>query len=127
ADAGSVGGRYRTSFGVDEAATVARLLAFIDGLPPGTPFFAMYLPIAGHHPYEAPGPRERPRPFGEGSDLSRYQNDLILGDRALGELLDGLARRGRGDATLIAVAGDHGEAFYQHEGNFAHTLYLYEE
>lgn len=126
-DAGTVGGRYATSFGTDEQATVARVLAFLDGLPPGAPFFAMYLPIAGHHPYESPGPRERPRPFGEGSDLQRYQNDLRLGDQALGELLDGMRRRGLLERTLLVVSGDHGEAFYQHPGNFAHTLHLYEE
>ena len=34
---------------------------------------------------------------------------------------------GLAERTLFIVVGDHGEAFQQHEGNFAHTLFLYEE
>ena len=45
----------------------------------------------------------------------------------MGELLDGLTERGLAERTLFVVVGDHGEAFQQHEGNFAHTLFLYEE
>src|SRR5205823_2949406 len=50
-DAGEIGGNYNSSFGVDEPATVARILAWIDALPDGQRFFLTYLPIAGHHPY----------------------------------------------------------------------------
>src|SRR6266576_2870358 len=48
-DAGDIGGNHNSSFGVDEPATVARMLAWIDGLPRGQRFFLTYLPIAGHH------------------------------------------------------------------------------
>lgn len=125
-DAGGIGGKYATSFGVDEETTVRTLLSFIDARP-GEPFFAMYLPIAGHHPYAAPGPRERPRPFGGGGELERYLNDLYFGDMALGLLIGEMKKRGLYERTLWVVSGDHGEAFHQHEGNFAHTLFLYEE
>ena len=53
-DAGDIGGNHNSSFGVDEPATVARMLAWIDGLPRGQRFFLTYLPIAGHHPYATP-------------------------------------------------------------------------
>jgi hypothetical protein len=29
--------------------------------------------------------------------------------------------------TMWVILGDHGEAFGQHEGNFGHTLFVYEE
>ncbi len=53
-DAGDIGGNHESSFGVDEPATVARMLAWIDALPSRQRFFLTYLPIAGHHPYETP-------------------------------------------------------------------------
>jgi arylsulfatase A-like enzyme len=104
---------------------VQKLLTWIDQGPRDRPFFVMYLPIAGHHPYNAPG--EGPRPYGERPDLDRYASDLYRGDAAFGALEDGIAARGLADRTLWVVMGDHGEAFFQHEGNFAHTLFLYEE
>jgi arylsulfatase A-like enzyme len=52
---------------------------------------------------------------------------LHYADQALGSLLDGLHQRGLTDGTLIVVVGDHGQAFGQHEGNYGHTLFLYEE
>jgi lipoteichoic acid synthase len=124
-DAESIGGAYASSFGTDDAATAARALEFIDRVPPGQPFFAVYSPIAGHHPYRTPGPRKEP--FGGETDFDHYRNDLYTGDLALGRLLDGLRSRGLFERTLFVIVGDHGEAFAQHPGNFAHTLYLYEE
>jgi phosphoglycerol transferase MdoB-like AlkP superfamily enzyme len=124
-DAETIGGRYATSFGTDDASTARKLLAFVDELPQGQRFFAVYSPISGHHPYKSPG--VGPRPFPERSERERYLNDLHAGDAAFGEILDGLTERGLGERTLFVVVGDHGEAFQQHEGNFAHTLFLYEE
>jgi arylsulfatase A-like enzyme len=141
ADAGTIGGTYATSFGVDEQTTVQRLLRFIDEARgetrgeargetrPGRarPFFAMYLPIAGHHPYSVPGPEERPRPFSGSAERELYLNDLAFGDQALAALRAALRQRGLDEQILWIVSGDHGEAFQQHPGNFAHTLYLYDE
>jgi lipoteichoic acid synthase len=124
-DGATVGGAFSSSFGVDEPATVQRLLAFVDGLRPDERFFALYMPIAGHHPYHAPG--AGPRPFVERVPADAYANDLFVGDAAFGLLRDGLRARGLDDRTLYVVVGDHGEAFLEHEGNFAHSLFLYEE
>jgi arylsulfatase A-like enzyme len=124
-DAENVGGTARTSFGTDDASTVTRLLRFVDDLPEGARFFAVYSPISGHHPYRAPGRRPSARP--EHSEQDAYFNDLYSGDRAFGELVDGFEKRGRLEKTLFVVVGDHGEAFGQHVGNFAHTLFLYDE
>jgi arylsulfatase A-like enzyme len=42
-------------------------------------------------------------------------------------LLEGLKARGLYEKTLFAIIGDHGEAFGQHEGNYGHTLFIYDE
>jgi arylsulfatase A-like enzyme len=121
-DAGDIGGRRESSFGIDEASTVRRMLAWIDERP-AEPFLLTYLPIAGHHPYDAPGPR----PFPDDAEIDRYRNALNYADDSLADLLRGLRERGLENRTLFVICGDHGEAFGQHEGNYGHTLFLYEE
>jgi arylsulfatase A-like enzyme len=123
ADAGDIGGNHHSSFGVDEPSTVTRILQWIDALPAGQRFFVTYLPIAGHHPYEAP----EPGPFPDDDSFGRYRNALYYGDAALGALVDGITARGLADETLWIILGDHGEAFGQHDGNYGHTFQLYEE
>ncbi|HKQ70407.1 MAG TPA: sulfatase, partial [Polyangiaceae bacterium] len=123
-DAATIGGQYASSFGTDDASTARRVLSFIDDAG-GAPFLAFYMPISGHHPYQAPG--NGPRPFAEADDRDRYLNDLYAGDDAFGALVDGVRARGLLGKTTWIVNGDHGEAFAQHEGNFAHSLYVYEE
>src|SRR5262249_48192836 len=71
-DAGDIGGRRNSSFGVDEPATIARLFEWIDSLPLHLPFFVTYLPIAGHHPYDTP----EPGPFPDRDEFGRYRNAL---------------------------------------------------
>lgn len=125
-DAGAIGGEVESSFGVDEPSTVRRMLAWIDGLERGERFFITYLPIAGHHPYETAEPG--PFPVREGSeDADRHLNSLYDADRALAMLVAGLRERGLDEKTLLVIAGDHGEAFGEHEGNYGHSLFLYEE
>jgi lipoteichoic acid synthase len=123
ADAGHIGGNHNSSFGVDEPATVARMLDWIDALPAGQRFFLTYLPIAGHHPYETP----EPGPDSDRNEFGRYRNALRYGDVSLGTLIDGLRKRGLYENTVWVVVGDHGEAFGQHDGNYGHTFHLYEE
>jgi len=122
ADAGDIGGHRQSSFGVDEASTVAAMLRWIDSLPAGSRFFLTYLPIAGHHPYET-----EPGPYEGVDDRSRYLNALRYADQSLELLMRGLDARGLTRNLLWIVAGDHGEAFGQHVGNYGHTFYVYEE
>jgi hypothetical protein len=121
-DAGAIGGERESSFGIDEPSTVRRILQWIDTRPPGRRFLVTYLPIAGHHPYSAPG-----GPFPHEREIDRYRNALHSSDDAVRELLAGLHRRGLDRETLFILFGDHAEAFGQHEGNTGHTLFLYEE
>jgi arylsulfatase A-like enzyme len=123
ADAGDIGGNHNSSFGVDERSAVDALFRWVDAQPRGKPFFAAYLPIAGHHPYLA----SRPGPWRGDTDIDRYRDALHEGDEAIGRLIGGLRARGLDRSTLVVIFGDHGEAFGQHQGNFAHTLALYDE
>jgi arylsulfatase A-like enzyme len=122
-DAGAIGGNVNSSFGVDEPAAIARILQWIDGLMPDERFLVVYLPIAGHHPYESPAPR----PFPERDEIDRYRNALFFGDAALGIFFQELRKRGLYDQTVFIVCGDHGEAFGQHNGNYGHTMFVNEE
>jgi arylsulfatase A-like enzyme len=122
-DAGSISGQRQSSFGVDEPAVVERILSWIDRGPSDRPFFATYLPAAGHHPYHSTAAG----PFSPDTALGAYKNAIHEGDRALGSLLAGLRTRGLLDRTLVVVFGDHGEAFDQHPGNRVHSLYIYDE
>ncbi len=122
-DAGAIGGRVDSSFGVDEASTVDRMLGWIDSLDRKDRFFLTYLPIAGHHPYASEGAG----PFEGSGDFPAYLNALHEGDAALGQFLRGLRERRLEGNTLFIVFGDHGEAFGEHPGNFAHTLFVYDE
>jgi len=122
-DAGDIGGSHNSSFGVDEPSTVARMLAWIDGLPRGQRFFLTYLPIAGHHPYATP----EHGPFAGTAEIDQYRNALHYGDASLGAFIEGLTARGLEQNTIWVIYGDHGEAFHQHEGNYGHTFLLYDE
>ena len=122
-DAGAIGGNIESSFGVDEPATVARMLSWIDGRRPEQPFFITYLPVAGHHPYATP---ERAT-FPISTEADAHRNALGYGDRSLGVLIEGLRTRGLADKTLLVVFGDHGEAFGEHPGNYGHSLFIYDE
>ena len=95
-DAGAIGGNVQSSFGVDEPATVERMLAWVDALPKGQRYFITYMPAAGHHPYVSP----EAGPFGGTDELAAYKNALHYGDRALGDFMDGLKARGLGERTM---------------------------
>lgn len=122
-DAGAIGGNYESSFGVDEPSTVRRALEWIDSLPADQRFFLTYLPVAGHHPYDSP----EPHPFPGDTDEGRYLNALHYADAALESLIEGLRERGLYDRSLFVIFGDHGQAFGQHEGNYGHSLFLFDE
>jgi phosphoglycerol transferase MdoB-like AlkP superfamily enzyme len=122
-DAGPIGGQIESSFGVEDAATVLRALQWIDQGHDGAPFFMTYLPTSGHSPYATTAPG----PFESSTDFWRYMNALHESDAALGALIDGLRARQLDTKTLFVVFGDHGEAFGEHPGNFAHTMFINEE
>lgn len=115
------------TWGIDEAVARDLALAWVRRVAKdGEPFFLQFLTNATHHPYTAPAGYAGPR---HGDDrLDRYVNALHSSDKILGEILDGLAAMGVLDDTVVAVVGDHGQAFGdRHPGNFTHKNFLFEE
>ncbi len=55
----------------------------------------------------------------------QYDGEIAEMDRALGELVEGLKRRGLYENSLIVVVGDHGELLGEHDsvGHIARMLY----
>lgn len=72
-----------------------------------------------HEPYES----HPAFPFG-GRDVDRYDSEIAQTDRAVGRLLDWLAKH-RPNAVVVLTA-DHGEEFDEHGGRY-HGSTLYDE
>lgn len=89
------------------------------------PFFSVYISFAPHYPYHDYGPEWK---VARGDTrLSQYVNNLRLLDAQIEKIFTALKNRGILENTVVVIAGDHSEAFYQHKGNFIHSLFSYEE
>lgn len=129
---------------IDDAVTIQAALGWLAAFReknPEKPFF-MYLNLQNSHfPYTVPP--GQPKPFDEGARdfpmhfgkfpperspdvYNRYSNALNYVDRQLGLLFDHLDKTGLADKTIVVVAGDNGEAFYEHDVS-GHGGALYEE
>lgn len=115
------------SWGGDEQAVLALATNWLE--QPKTsaqPFFLTYLTNATHHPYSIP--KNYKAPFSGNDRQSRYLNALHYTDNALKEIIDYLKKNNLLDNTIIAITGDHGEAFGDiHAKNLLHANYIYEE
>ena len=96
-------------------------------------FFITLFAFNPHHPYyygknHEPLVRNIP-PNLHWKDRNRlnYLNSLHFADRALGELVDRFETEGLADNTIFLILADHGEAFYEHPGNYNHPHFIYEE
>ena len=107
-------------WGISERAVLPEALRFIRA-EPDRPFFVQLLTNSTHHPYLAPGAEKLPAP-------ERHAAALKETDAALKTLFDSMAAAGRLKNTIIAVTGDHGEAFDERKiNNWCHSNYGYEE
>jgi arylsulfatase A-like enzyme len=112
----------------DERAMIRPLLAFAKAKP-DAPFLAVMFAFAPHHPYNAPDgvtPLISADATLKKSQV-RYFNSLNFADTAFGEILTALSEQGILQNSILVVVGDHGEAFYEHAGNYNHPFFLYEE
>lgn len=74
------------------------------------------------HYYDPHSPYDPPAGFGGAGDRARYLGELSFVDDQLGRLLRALPHGLAG--TIVAVAGDHGEALGDH-GEDTHGIFLY--
>ncbi len=109
------------AWGIRDDGYVDEALAWLRTAP--RPAACAYLTISTHYPYAAPDGHESPFAGAE-EPAARYLHALHAADAALERLLAGVdpAR------TLVAIVGDHGQAFgRRHAGNLLHKNALYEE
>ncbi len=59
--------------------------------------------------------------------IDLYDGAILYTDDNLGRILSKLQELGLADSTVVAVAGDHGEAFGEHGLSFTHDYTLYDE
>lgn len=77
------------------------------------------------HLYEPHAPYLPPEPFAARLAGRPYDGEIAAADAQLGRLLAALDSGGQAERTVVAVAGDHGEALGEH-GELTHGLLLYE-
>ncbi len=131
-DQTTLGCPAQTSWGCEDRYLVDGLLQWIDR-DCETPFFVMAWTVQSHHPYE-PSPEQPFVDFFRGGplppddyDLGRYLNTLLEVDRQLGRVFRGLRERQMAENTLVAITGDHGEAFGDPHPTWGHGARIYEE
>lgn len=56
-----------------------------------------------------------------------YDGAIVYADDNVGRVLDTVDELGLRSSTVVAVTGDHGEAFGEHELHFTHDFTLYDE
>ena len=121
-----------SSWGVEDRCLAEGLVEFIRR-DPARPFFAMGWTQQTHHPYEpSPGAtvadlvgNREPSP--DAYDLNRYLNVLHETDSQLERVFDALRAAGIADDTLVAVVGDHGQAFGYPHDSYLQGRTVYEE
>lgn len=89
------------------------------------PFAAVYYSFTPHWEYVDYGPQWHR--FAGQRPQDRYLNGLYLLDTQLQRLVAQLQDDGLLDRTILVFAGDHGEAFGQHDRNWAHSRASFEE
>ena len=89
------------------------------------PFLGIYYSYAPHWPYTDYGPKWRR--YAGGRLIDHYHNNLWLLDNQIARIVEQLRADGRLERTILVFVGDHGEAFGQHERNWAHARGSYRE
>ncbi len=107
----------------DEVATMTTFLTRLHAAH--EPFLGVYYSFSPHWPYTDYGPKWRRYPGNQ--PLDHYHNALWLLDQQIARVVEQLRADGRLDHTILVLAGDHGEAFGQHEHNWAHARGSYQE
>jgi arylsulfatase A-like enzyme len=114
--------------GDDLTAAALDWLAKLRQDSPDRPFLLWVHYVEPHAPYRTQTRFTGALGYGGKRDLApgeRYDTEVAFADHAIGELLAGVAKLARGEDTLIAVAGDHGESLGEH-GYWGHGRHLYE-
>jgi arylsulfatase A-like enzyme len=127
----SPGYKGDVGWGADERLMIEPAVEWIKAQD--SPYLLMLAPVNPHHPYAVPDDFPKlvdagEAGIGEGErNWRNYLNSLHFADAAMGELVARLEAEGLMENTVFVMITDHGEAFYQHRGNYNHPLFIYEE
>lgn len=121
-------------WGVDDHYLVDFILKSVDSTPAGAPFFVMAWNQGTHWSF-TPAPEHQEidflkgdRKFGASTyDFNNYLNALHFIDQQIQRLMEELEKRGLAEDTLIALVGDHGEAFGWPHETWGHSAHVFEE
>jgi arylsulfatase A-like enzyme len=122
----------QVGWGIDERAMIKSIKDFVSD-DRARPFFIIVMPVNPHHPYAIPDKSfECTGAIHEGISYKernwrQYLHSLHYADHSMGMMIDELEKNGMLNNAITVCYADHGEAFYQHPGNYNHPLYLYEE
>jgi hypothetical protein len=111
-------------WGIDDAAMVDALLAWIDSLPKEQRFTALMIPISGHYPYYLWKGHE-PK-FPGRSQTQRYLSSVAYLDDSFERMMRGLEAHGLLQETAVIVVGDHGESHSEQVHESAGNRFSYE-
>lgn len=89
------------------------------------PFVSVYWSFVAHWPYPDYGPDTHILP--PTTRINQYYNNLAMLDQHISRLFEVLRQMGELERTIVVITGDHGEAFGQHPGNWAHSRQSYNE
>ena len=119
-----------SSWGVEDRCMVEGMLEFI-GQASTRPFFLMGWTTQTHHPYEpTPGVpllNMKREPVPDQYELGRYLNVIHETDRHLARVFAAVREAGLEQDTIIAVVGDHGQAFGYPHDTYIQGRTVYEE
>ena len=92
---------WSSKWGAHDEAVAERLL--VDLRTARAPFFATWLTLSSHEPFEVPGPVRIPGKDAE----SRFLNSLAYTDQVIGSLLRRAAQEPWWSHTLVVIVADH--------------------
>jgi phosphoglycerol transferase MdoB-like AlkP superfamily enzyme len=92
---------WSSKWGAHDEVVAERLLGDLRAMP--APFFATWLTLSSHEPFDVPGPVRVPGSDGE----SRFLNSLAYTDHILGDFLRRAKREPWWDRTLVVIVADH--------------------
>ena len=130
--AAELGDIRQEQLGAPDERAIAEMLAYIQGVPAGAPYFGVLHLSNTHAPYRTdpallPFQPESTNPIGDPYPLSNhYRNSVLLEERQVSDFLRTLRTLPSWDDTVVVLVSDHGEQFRE-RGGLYHLHSLFEE
>ncbi|HEY6463742.1 MAG TPA: sulfatase-like hydrolase/transferase [Polyangiaceae bacterium] len=131
--AADLGGMGQEQLGAPDERAADELLRFVEGVPAGTPYFAILHFSNTHAPYRS-DPSVMPYPVESADALgpvtafhNHYRNAVAFQEKTVARVVGALRARPAWDDTAVVFLSDHGEQFREHGGLYHnHSLHIEE-